>query len=454
MKLKTVNNLLFFVMLFVQIVFAHRVESAPKLGSACSIESKQIITKKYIFICKTSGKKNSWFAKPRKLQNSNSAKPSMPNEFPRSTLDVIPSSWNISNCRISSNSSTGISQGFPRPESAKVINGKLRLSVIKVSFPDSPATSKTDNQLETILTGSRDFFKSISYGKLDLVWEVSKATYNLDSNLNSYFTQPRQVDLDRLIQDAVIKADKDIDFSNFDAIVVALPGDVRESIAGVSPAKISGFILNDENSQLSRGTVLAGDSYRIGAPILSHEIGHLLGLPDYYSYSGGSSRIAQFEFMGVFDFMNYAPGKGREPTAWNRWLLNFISDNEVICISELESQFTQLLSPISRNQGIFKMIVIPLSNNRALAIESRKVEGFDSGMSKAISGEGLLVYVVYGDSKSGMGPIKLLRPTRSVDPLFEDALIRVNESLDFEYIRVSNVESAKWGDVVRISRIS
>jgi hypothetical protein len=111
-----------------------------------------------------------------------------------------------------------------------------------------------------------------------------------------------------------------------------------------------------------------------------------------------------------------------------------------------------LITPVARSQGIFKLAVIPLTDTTSIGIESRRIEGFDSALQTPGNSGGLLVYFIDGSIRSGYGPIRIIRPTKSKDPLFQDALLEVNESLNYENYIITNVESGEWGDVFRVSK--
>jgi hypothetical protein len=79
----------------------------------------------------------------------------------------------------------------------------------------------------------------------------------------------------------------------------------------------------DEGS-VYRGTLAGADTrWEEGYLLIAHEIGHLLGLEDYYfqGWQMDDPYEDQFKFMGEFDNMNFAPGKAREWTGWSRWLV-------------------------------------------------------------------------------------------------------------------------------------
>jgi M6 family metalloprotease-like protein len=450
-KNRTSHSFIYFVLLIIITLISPPLSAAqnPKDGKSCGLSSKDVIRKNGVFTCVNTRDGLKW-----KFLTKKKAK-QLPNPLPLAPTTTLSDSTRLSeakNCQTRSQVNSRISQGFPRSEETKIVNGQFNLIAIKVKFKDFPESAGTEIMVRQIFEGSRKFYSKISFGLLELRWEVSEKTYDLGVPVTNYYSASRQVNLSKLIQDSVTMADADVDFSKFEGVVVALPADIKESIAGVSPAMVGGNLTNNENPKLSRGTVLAGDAYRIGESILSHEIGHLIGLPDYYSYAGGSSPTAQFEFMGVFDYMNYAPGKGREPLAWNRWLLSFIDDSRVLCLSNLSGEVTQLITPVARSQGIFKLAVIPLTDTTSIGIESRRIEGFDSALQTPGNSGGLLVYFIDGSIRSGYGPIRIIRPTKSKDPLFQDALLEVNESLNYENYIITNVESGEWGDVFRVSK--
>ena len=450
---KTSHFFIYFVPLIIISLISPPLSSAqtPKAGKSCGLYSKNAIRNNGVFTCVKTQDGLKWKFIPKKKLKELSNRIS---QSPKTALSETNNLSEAKNCQTRSQLNSRISQGFPRSDQTKIINNEFNLISIKVSFTDVPEFNSTERLAKSIFENSKDFYSKVSYGLFQLKWDISEKTYNLGVPVANYYSASRQVNLAKLVQDSVAIADSDIDFSKYEGVVVALPANVKESVAGVSPAMVGGTLPNNENSKLSRGTVLAGDAYRIGEPILSHEIGHLIGLPDYYSFNGGASPTAQFEFLGVFDYMNYAPGKGREPLAWNRWLLSFIDDSRVLCLSNLSGEFTQLITPVARSQGVFKLAVIPLSESTSIGIESRRIEGFDSALQTPGNTGGLLVYFIDGSILSGYGPIRIIRPANSKDPLFQDALLRQNESITFRNYIISNVESGDWGDVVRVSKVN
>ncbi len=151
--------------------------------------------------------------------------------------------------------------------------------------------------------------------------------------------------------------------------------------------------------------------------------------------------------MGIFDLMNWAEGPGVELTAWNRWLIDIIGDDQIRCLPT--SSTTTLLTPVETKGGV-KGAVIPLSTTEALVVESRRALRFDKNMGK--ESEGVLVYKVNTSIPSGSGPMRVIGRPGSTDPLFRDAPLKLNETRIVDGYTIRVIESGVFGDVVEVSQ--
>jgi hypothetical protein len=181
-----------------------------------------------------------------------------------------------------------------------------------------------------------------------------------------------------------------------------------------------------------------------------------MGLADLYNYDAANEAAAnpgknvndlQFKYMGIFDLMNWAEGAGVELTAWNRWLIDLIGDDQIRCLPT--SSTTTLLTPVEANGGV-KGAVIPLSTTEALVVESRRALRFDKNMGK--ESEGVLIYKVNTSISSGSGPMRVIGRPGSTDALFRDAPLKLNESRIVDGYTIRVIESGVFGDVVQVSQ--
>jgi len=207
--------------------------------------------------------------------------------------------------------------------------------------------------------------------------------------------------------------------------------------------------------------MLDGQSYDVRfrfppANTTAHEVGHLMGLADLYNYEAANEGAAnpgkniddlQFKYMGIFDLMGWAEGAGVELTAWNRWLIDLIGDDQIRCLPT--SSTTTLLTPVEVNGGV-KGAVIPLSTTEALVFESRRALRFDKNMGK--ESEGVLVYKVNTTISSGLGPMRVIGRPGSTDAWFRDAPLKLNESRIVDGYTIRVIESGLFGDVVEVSQ--
>jgi hypothetical protein len=216
--------------------------------------------------------------------------------------------------------------------------------------------------------------------------------------------------------------------------------DIPESLADVSPAwpMGEGYAITTDEKIIYNATFIAGDAIRIGYPIIAHEIGHLFGLVDLYYYNWTSITPQdynnQFIFTGYFDFMSHAPkgqyGDNRDMLGWQRWLLNWISDDHVNCLDgSLPSTTTHLLAPVHISDEADRMIVIKLNDEKALVVELKSKNQY----CDLCQGE-LLTYLVDPSIYSGAGSIKIIAPEDSKLSYFRDAFLGLGKTLTYENI--------------------
>jgi hypothetical protein len=139
-------------------------------------------------------------------------------------------------------------------------------------------------------------------------------------------------------------------------------------------------------------------------------------------------------------------GAAREFTAWERWLLGWISDTQVSCLSPSSSNVTlsENLSPVGVNTNTLKIIVVKLSATKAMVAESRHSTTYD-----LLSKEGLLVYIVDTSISTGSGPIQVL-PIDTSDASKMNSVLGVGESITYAGVKMKLVSSGTDLDNVEI----
>ena len=107
------------------------------------------------------------------------------------------------------------------------------------------------------------------------------------------------------------------------------------------------------------------------------------------------------------------------------------------------------ISPIVRQDREVKTIMVPVTSSKILVVESRKSESLDVIPANR---EGVLVYTV--DMKKGQlgGGYEIQKRVGSTDRNYEDAALRVGDSITVEGVKISVIALSSSGDSVRISK--
>src|SRR5690606_12284097 len=135
-------------------------------------------------------------------------------------------------------------------------------------------------------------------------------------------------------QEAVDLADAAVDFSQMDLVLVLTNPDATGIPYGRAFTGFAGHGIQADGVTIANGITSGSDLLQWGHLRLNHEMGHSLGLPDLYAYPGSAAAEAdQFAFTGEFSLMGNIFGQAPELTAIERWMLGWLEDEQVLCLS-------------------------------------------------------------------------------------------------------------------------
>jgi hypothetical protein len=198
---------------------------------------------------------------------------------------------------------------------------------------------------------------------------------------------------------------------------------------GVGGIEVDGVTINN-------GTVSGQDLNYWGYAWLNHETGHLMGLADLYLYGAE----VYLRYVQDWSMMGQITGAGRELFGWERWQLGWLDDYQVACLPE---GGTVPLTAVEVEGGV-KLVVVPVSENQAVVVESRRAMGYDIWLPEG----GALVYTIDTAIPSGEGPLRV-QPEGSPDLMA--APLAPGESITVAGVTVTVLAADELTDIVQVS---
>jgi len=291
------------------------------------------------------------------------------------------------------------------------ITGLLILSVLLIQNSEAAPSTGTI-QVAFILSEfedqayqtdhDQDYFEDLAFGETNSMWdyfdEVSRSQldiqgtvygpYTLSGDAADYGTENTE-----FVRDSVEIADDDIDYRDYDAVMVIHSGPGEESSGNSDDiwsihwpgANIGtdddGFVIK-QITQAPEYETIVGENNPLG--VWCHEFGHELELPDLYDTDGSSAGIGDWGIMASGSWGN----NGETPVymgAWSRYWLGWV---EPIVITDDVNNLE--LKPIE-NDGDVYLLPIPgnwSDSKQYYLLENRQKIKYDA----YLPGEGLLIW--------------------------------------------------------------
>ena len=358
-----------------------------------------------------------------------------------------------------------------RAEAAGTATGVRRAVVILLQFPDLAADTlgHTPEAYDSLLfslgtqpTGSlRDYYRDASRGQLDVQgvvtkWYTAPHPYSYYVNSQSGFGAFPQ-NAQSMAQDAILLADPDIDWSQFDGdgdgfvdgvfVVHAGPGGEETgsvdqiwshkwNLPGGMPldgVTLFAYTSEPEEWGLNSATYSSGDLISIG--VFCHEFGHVLGLPDLYDLDDNmSSGTGEWDLM-AYGLYTHSPlhAPGTTPShmsAWCKARLGWIEPTWVTTDS-----LGVTIPPVETSGQVFRLWRNGEESNEYFLIENRQPIGFDSTLVRSSMeaglgpAHGLVIYHVDENRLNNNNPThKLLDVVEAGGP--ESGGLPGNQNLD------------------------
>ncbi|MFZ6745518.1 hypothetical protein ACO0LC_20020 [Undibacterium sp. JH2W] len=226
-------------------------------------------------------------------------------------------------------------------------------------------------------------------------------------------------------------------------LVIANPA-VKAIDWGPAFSASPGFGIQAGGREILNGATSGSDLTILGWSWFAHEFGHVMSLVDL---AGPLPSTQEWHtYVGDFSVMGNPAGKAHELLGWERWQLGWLDDQQVQCASGATLQTR--LTPIERRDDSgtsSKIIIVPTGKNTAIIIESRRAEGYDSGIPQP----GPLVYTIDTRLSSHDGAIRL-QPVDDKDTQHLQAPMKPGQTMRIGKTSISFLGSDASGDLVRV----
>jgi len=285
---------------------------------------------------------------------------------------------------------------------AQAFRGKTyRLAVIPIEYPDKQLNPKItlkdwDKSLfsegvykdksatgEKVYGSMRDYYLEISCGQLKVEGKVFEPV-TVTKDRREYQSSGSKEKLFEEVMALVFERDGDDAVEGFDGLFFMYAGQElgtnRQALYWPHQSNFNykgkryQYFINPEGG-------LKMDSISV----ISHEFGHLLGMPDLYA----KPEVPNFEGIGVWCTMSSGHGGKGRPLHYSAWCKEQLGWLTPTVIDPTVPQRLVLAPIVNSRNECFKVLVTP-DGSEYLLLENRAKKGFDSDLP----GEGLLIWRV------------------------------------------------------------
>lgn len=441
-----------------------QTNATVKAGGKCIKAGIKSTIGNKTFTCIKSGKKLAWDKglSTKKSSSSNTPK----TETVNYSAPSQPSA-NIETCKIVEKTrmraSTGLSPlptGFPRHTIAQK-TGTVKWALIPLDFPDLNGEANFRSRVDEQIKLTSDWFYTVSEGKFKVEWVVADNWVRLPGKTSDY-TISQSVNLNdaangpKLFKDAMEAADPKFNFTGIQTVNFILPKGqnfIQESSQGFPWDEAVKNLVTNEGSVSSfsiPGKMFDSDNRQYWS-YYAHEFGHAMAIPHV-----GSSREPN-PFLGL-DIMGNQDGESKELSGWLRFVAGWLDDEKVYCqeLSTLKNTDITLV-PLSGSGNGVKMVVVPISETKAVVIESRRETKFSCTMPSKRNG--VLVYTYDATLMHGEN---FLKPVTPIDRAIEyssncpvvgypNPILYKGQKVSVEGVTIEVVDSLNY-DKIKISR--
>jgi hypothetical protein len=294
--------------------------------------------------------------------------------------------------------------GFPRPDISVAGKKSAKILVVPIIFKDLPFreekiqrgqvfSSDLDLLNETI-PYIKESFKTLSVQRFEVEIDVLPKSqwfvFDRDNPLSGVWG----VDNFTTLMEMIEKEKPDFNFDGYDTFAF-ITGNGMPGQSGLGSAQASHPRVKNSQSGFMNAILMLGGI--TSTTLWVHEFGHsLFSFEDLYLFSqastGAPRKLGELSVPSKWDLMSDSSKVSL--LGWNKFLIGWLYDSEVRCISEQKSSIHYLSNRETSNDT--KLLTINLAPGVTLAAEAKNASGTDKG---------LLLYLINSYTSHGEGPV-------------------------------------------------
>jgi M6 family metalloprotease-like protein len=278
--------------------------------------------------------------------------------------------------------------------------GLKKVIMLYLDYADAEMEVETTARGGQVLGGDtfEKLFGAQSYGKLSFKIDHVHGWRRLPGKAGDYSSKTTDSHREFFVQ--VFKLYPEVNFLDYDYIVANAP-----RIGNTAFGERDDIAIPYRGEKINVAMNLSSPS----PYVLAHEVGHLMGLPDLYTYGGveGPKNPA-----GPWDLMSLA-GSSTGFLGWHRHKLGWLDADRKTCLTGGDT--TLALTPLHAESGV-SMIVIPVDDpkhpSKVFVIETAQARRLKGG--ETTEAGGVLVYSVDATLATGQNPV-IVYPKATLD---------------------------------------
>ena len=330
----------------------------------------------------------------------------------------------------------------------------LRALMIFVDFPNCRACDAeapyngTAYYREILADDGLRVMNALSYGRLNLTIDCADKWYTMPKADGEYKME-RVITHEihaAYIADACDVCADDYNLDDYDIFYVV---PVKGSAVPYSPTMVSKkYPARGQRNQSGLCVTFGADMHFRRGLLLAHETGHILGLPDYYSYQ--CERGGDFAKCGGWSLMGLIEGFAPDWFLYDKWRLGFLPDDRAAVIDGDGEQDVKLAFTEADDGKM--LVLIPVTETRAYAVEVRSAAGLDEKLGR--DGErGIILYEMDGTRTGGYDCLTVI-PKAGFEEFYGKLDARECREFvtDGESVSHGGVTVTLCGDVIKLNR--